>query len=156
LISFAPSANATADTPLVPRLLAGPSFGSFLRPPGKPLSLNSNSHSSGLDQVSSASAAAPDSPKIHKLRKAASEFEALLLSNWWRTMKESGWSDDSADSDPAKDTFDQLGIQTVSEAVANGGGFGIAKLLVHSLLTTLEAQKTQQESSAPNAVTHVK
>jgi len=81
-----------------------------------------------------------DVAKIRKIRKAASEFEALLISNWWRTMKESALSDGEDDNDPAKDTMDSLGIQTVSQAVADKGGFGIANLLVNSLLGTMAGQ----------------
>jgi len=119
-------------------------------------SFNSPSGSTVQAQSPSAASSDPDSPKIHKLRKAASEFEALLLSNWWRTMKESGWSDDGDDSDPAKDTLDQLGIQSVSEAVANGGGFGIATMLVHGLLARLQVQAGEAAATTANAATPLK
>jgi Rod binding domain-containing protein len=73
---------------------------------------------------------------VAKLRKAAAEFEAQLLSSWWTTMKNSGMSGGEEDSDPGKDTLDQLGMQAMSSAVANGrGGLGIGDMLVRSLLS---------------------
>jgi hypothetical protein len=72
---------------------------------------------------------------VAKLRKAAAEFEAQLLSSWWTTMKNSGMAGDDKDADPGKDTLDQMGMQAMSNAVANGrGGLGIGGMLVHSLL----------------------
>jgi Rod binding domain-containing protein len=50
-------------------------------------------------------------------------------------MKESGLPGGEDDSDPGKETLDQMGIQAMSTAVAQGGGIGIASLLVRSLLS---------------------
>jgi len=84
-----------------------------------------------------ASNAAHGPAAVAKLRKAAAEFEAQLLSSWWTTMKNSGMSADDKDSDPGKDTLDQMGIQAMSSAVANGrGGLGIGDMLVRSLLAS--------------------
>jgi Rod binding domain-containing protein len=83
-----------------------------------------------------ASNAAHGPAAVAKLRKAAAEFEAQLLSSWWTTMKQSGMSGEDEDSDPGKDTLDQLGMQAMSSAVANGrGGLGIGDMLVRSLLS---------------------
>lgn len=83
-----------------------------------------------------ASNAAYGPAAVAKLRKAAAEFEAQLLSSWWTTMKQSGMAGDDKDSDPGKDTLDQLGMQAMSSAVANGrGGLGIGDMLVRSLLS---------------------
>ena len=82
------------------------------------------------------------SPQELKLRKAAAEFEGILLSKWWSAMKEStlGGGDES---DPAHDTIDQLGIQSMSQAVASAGGFGIGAMLVNSLLSHVRAEAAQ-------------
>jgi Rod binding domain-containing protein len=83
-----------------------------------------------------ASNAAHGPAAVAKLRKAAAEFEAQLLSSWWTTMKNSGMAGDDKDSDPGKDTLDQMGMQAMSNAVANGrGGLGIGDMLVRSLLS---------------------
>jgi len=90
-----------------------------------------------------------ESAQAVKLRKAAREFEAMLLSSWWKSMKESGLPGGEDDSDPGKDTLDQLGMQAMSAAVAKGGGIGIAAMLVKSLLTNVvTANGTSREGQA--------
>jgi Rod binding domain-containing protein len=97
-----------------------------------------------------ASNAARGPAAVQKLRKAAAEFEATLLSTWWTTMKQGGFSDGDQDSDPGKDTLDQLGMQAMSSAVANGrGGLGIGDMLVRSLLA-------KHPEIVGDAATHVK
>jgi len=76
----------------------------------------------------------PGATEIKKLRKAASEFEATLISSWWTAMKNSGLSDDDS-SDPGKDTLDQMGMRALSTAMTSGKGLGIGDMLVRSLLS---------------------
>ncbi len=91
---------------------------------------------SGLSALRPASVPATGPAAIAKLRKAAAEFEATLLSSWWTSMKQGGLSSGEEDTDPGKDTLDQLGMQAMSAAVANGrGGLGIGDMLVRSLLS---------------------
>ena len=78
--------------------------------------------------------AQPESPEQRKLKKAASDFEAMLLDKWWSSMKQSGLGSDDG-SDPGHDTLDEMGMQAMSSAVAARGGLGIASMLVHSLLS---------------------
>lgn len=75
------------------------------------------------------------SADIEKLKKAASEFEAMLLSSWWSAMKESGLSSGDDSFDAGRDTLDQLGMQAMSSAVAEGGGIGLGAMLVRGLLS---------------------
>jgi len=106
------------------------------------MNLNLNPNTSATLGVTSlrtqdASNASHGPAAVAKLRKAAAEFEAQLLSSWWTTMKNSGMSADDKDGDPGKDTLDQMGIQAMSSAVANGrGGLGIGDMLVRSLLSS--------------------
>jgi Rod binding domain-containing protein len=79
--------------------------------------------------------------ELQKLRKAAGEFEAMLLAHWWSAMKQSGLSGSDDESDPGHDTLDQLGIQTMSIAVAMGGGLGIGAMLVRGLLSNSQSPK---------------
>jgi Rod binding domain-containing protein len=91
---------------------------------------------SGMPALRPASVPATGPAAIAKLRKAAAEFEATLLSSWWSSMKQGGLSSGEDDTDPGKDTLDQLGMQAMSAAVANGrGGLGIGDMLVRSLLS---------------------
>ncbi|MBZ5503163.1 MAG: hypothetical protein LAN59_13155 [Acidobacteriia bacterium] len=92
------------------------------------------------------------SPGEQKLRHAAAEFEAMLLSKWWSAMKEGGFSGAGDESDPGHDTLDQLGMQAMSTAVAAGGGLGIGSLLVRSLLSNVrDAKPSATTLGAPAA-----
>ena len=63
-------------------------------------------------------------------------------------MKQSGLPGGDDDSDPGKETLDQLGMQAMSAAVAKGGGFGIGAMLVHSLLSSTEQVNTTGKGPA--------
>ena len=92
------------------------------------------------------------SPAEQKLRKAATDFEAILLSKWWSAMRESGLPGSDDQSDPGHGTLDQLGMQALSTAVAQAGGLGIGAMLVHSLLSNLAtAQSARAEAGGPAA-----
>lgn len=79
------------------------------------------------------SAPVPDSPASQKLRKAAGEFESMLLANLWKSMKGTFAEPDDDSSDPAHGALDDLGIQTMSSAVGKAGGLGIGKLILKNL-----------------------
>jgi Rod binding domain-containing protein len=70
--------------------------------------------------------------QLRKLKKAATQFEAMLLEKWWSSMKQSGLGQDD-DGDPGKGTLDTMGMQAMSTAIASAGGIGIAAMLVRSL-----------------------
>ena len=80
---------------------------------------------------------AADSPALLKLRKAAGEFESLLLSNLWKSMKSTFSDPDDASEDAAHDTIEDWGIDAMSSAVGKAGGFGISKLILKHLEPTL-------------------
>lgn len=82
-------------------------------------------HSSGAPRAGSATTA--------KLRKAAGEFESILLESLWKSMRETFKNPDDPDSDPTMDNFDDLGIQTMSSAVGKSGGLGIKNLILKYL-----------------------
>jgi Rod binding domain-containing protein len=73
-----------------------------------------------------------NSPADRKLRKAAGEFESLLLSNLWKSMK-STFADDANSTDPAHDTLENWGIDAMSSAVGKAGGLGLGKLILKHL-----------------------
>lgn len=88
--------------------------------------------------------------KLFKLRKAATEFESMLLANWWKSMKESGFGPDDS-TDPGHDTLDQLGIQALSSAVASAGGLGIASMLVRGVLSNAMHRAQALDMSVPDS-----
>jgi len=112
--------------------------------------MNAINFSAAMPQVPQpgqhASAAAPsqdnglNSAEMQKLKKAAGEFEAMLLQHWWSAMKDSGISSGDDEFDAGHDTLDQMGMQAMSTAVAQGGGFGLAGMMVKGLLSNTGTQ----------------
>lgn len=69
-----------------------------------------------------------------KLKKAAGDFESILLANLWKSMKHSfGTEDTDSNSDPAQGTLDDWGIEIMSGAVGKAGGLGLGKLILEHL-----------------------
>jgi Rod binding domain-containing protein len=81
-----------------------------------------------------------NSPELSKLRKAAGEFESILLESLWKSMKET-FSDPDEDSDPTLKGFDDWGIQAMASAVGNSGGLGIKNMILKYLEPALTAGK---------------
>jgi hypothetical protein len=79
------------------------------------MSTVSNPSSSGLAGVATLSFA---TPALGKGAKAAREFEAQLIGTVLESLEKS---------------FNYLGTQALASAVADGGGFGIAKLIAAHL-----------------------
>ena len=68
-----------------------------------------------------------------KLRKAAGEFEAILLESLWKSMKETFSSQDDETFDPTLQSFDEWGIQGMASAVGKSGGLGIKNMILKHL-----------------------
>lgn len=107
------------------------------------MSLNHLQASSGA--IANALAVAPgDPPQVRKLKKAATDFEAMLLAKWWSSMKDSGLGEEDDSTDPGHDTLDNMGIQAMSSSVASRGGLGIGAMLVRSLLSNAEKDEPKE------------
>jgi Rod binding domain-containing protein len=91
---------------------------------------------------------ASDPPEVQKLKRAAAEFEGMLLAKWWSSMKDSGLGAADDSTDAGHDTLDAMGIQAMSGAVASRGGLGIGAMLVRSLLSNAQASAAEN-SPAP-------
>jgi Rod binding domain-containing protein len=78
------------------------------------------------------------SPELAKLRKAAGEFESMLLQSLWKSMKDT-FSNQDDENDPTLESFDDWGMQALSNAVGNSGGLGIRNLILKHLEPTLTA-----------------
>ncbi len=88
---------------------------------------------SAFSNVSQA-ALAHASPDVRraKLQKAAAEFESILISTFWKSMKETfSQTDDS--SDPAHDSLEDFGIQAMSNALGKAGGLGLGRMILKQL-----------------------
>jgi len=93
-----------------------------------------------LNSVLNPATTAADGGKHLKLKKAAQDFEGMLLGSLWKSvgdeMKES-----LQEGDPAAGSFVDMGVQAVGTAMAKQGGIGIARMLLKKL-----------EKSSPDAV----
>ncbi len=101
--------------------------------------MNPGAHLPTMRSLSAASAAnQPESPAHKRLRKAAQDFEGILISEMWEKFNE-GFTDFGGETPLAgSETMNSLAIQTLSTAIAKSGGLGIGKMLLHSLEPTLE------------------
>ena len=75
-------------------------------------------------------------PKVspEKIKDAAAQFEALLISQMMKSMRESssgGWMGESGDSSSA--SMLELADEQFAKALAARGGLGIARLVVKGL-----------------------
>jgi Rod binding domain-containing protein len=93
------------------------------------------------------SSSVSDTPAGRKLRQAAAEFEGMLLSSLWKSMKSTFTTPDEDSTDPAHDTLDDMSIETMSNAVAKAGGLGLGKLILKHLEPML-AQSQAQNATA--------
>lgn len=86
-----------------------------------------------------------DSPE--KIKKAATQFEALLMGEVLKSARESdgsGWM--ATDEDDAGSILSEVSEQQLSQALAADGGLGLAKTIAAGLAKT--AAKTP-DSAAP-------
>lgn len=96
-----------------------------------------------------------DSPDDRKLRKAAGDFESILLASMWKSMKQSfGSDDDEFGTDPAHGTLENWGIEVMSGAVGRAGGLGIGKLILKHLESHSAAGDGAISAHSPKAQTN--
>jgi Rod binding domain-containing protein len=102
-------------------------------------------HISSISQngKSPQSSSISNSPADRKLRQAAGEFEGMLLSSLWKSMKSTFASPDDDSNDPAHDTLDDMSMQAMSNAVGKAGGLGLGKLILKHLEPMLDKSQTQ-------------
>lgn len=103
---------------------------------------------SGQQITLGSSSGAIESPEERKLKKAAGDFESILLASMWKSMKQSFGASDTDDSDPAHATLDDWGIEIMSSAVGKAGGLGIGKLILKHLEPVLEGRGSQNSAES--------
>ena len=74
-----------------------------------------------------------DSPE--KIRKAATDFEALLIGQMLKSARESGggMTGDSDEQDETNSSMLELGEQQMAQALSSNGGLGLAKMVIAGL-----------------------
>lgn len=88
-----------------------------------------------------------DSPEA--IGKAASQFEALLMGEIMKSAREAdgaGWL--GTDDDEAGSMMSELSEQQLSQALANGGGLGLAKMIAAGLTKTASHENSDSTSPA--------
>lgn len=93
---------------------------------------NERSHSLDSPRASAPGSASSSAASNGKLRKAAGEFESILLESLWKSMKETFATPDD-DSDPILQSFDDWSIRAMSSAVGQAGGLGIKNMILKYL-----------------------
>jgi Rod binding domain-containing protein len=89
----------------------------------------------------------PNAPEGNrKIQKYAQEFEASLLSAWWKEMQSSLTSPDQEQSELG--SMNDLAAQALGEGLSAHGGIGIAKMIVHQF----ESGRSAGEQRLPNSV----
>ena|ERR1700722_7369144 len=82
------------------------------------------------------SAPAPSSKDTpEKIGKAAMDFEALLIAQMLKSVRESGggMTGDADEQDETNSPMLELGEQQFAQALSNSGGLGIAKMVIAGL-----------------------
>jgi Rod binding domain-containing protein len=93
-----------------------------------------------------------ETPDQQKLKKAAGEFESILLASLWKSMKESFKDPKEADSDPAGGTIDDWGIEAMSGAVGKAGGLGIGNMIIKHLEAATGDKPAEKTAAGANVL----
>jgi Rod binding domain-containing protein len=88
---------------------------------------------SPLHDTAAAQVSTRNTSTAQKLHRATQEFEAMLIANFWKSMTESFSSGDEDSFDPGHSTWQDMGVQAMSEGLAKSGGFGLGKLILKHL-----------------------
>jgi Rod binding domain-containing protein len=84
--------------------------------------------------------------QMQKLKKAAQEFEGVLLSSWLEEMQKSSLGSSDTGQDAGAETLRSLGTQAVALALAQRGGLGIAQMIVHHFSPTLRSESRSEKA----------
>jgi Rod binding domain-containing protein len=87
-----------------------------------------------VNPLSTAPSAGPAGKPDPKIADAASQFEALLLTEMLKSAKESGSGDCMADSDDETGTsLAEMAQEQFAQALAKSGGLGFARMVTDQL-----------------------
>jgi len=73
-----------------------------------------------------------DSPDRRKLRRAAQEFESILIAAWWKSASRS-FSGLADEEEGGMQAFRDFGLEAMSLAIAQAGGLGIGRMMLEHL-----------------------
>jgi flagellar protein FlgJ len=103
---------------------------------------------SGLVSAKPLSSGVADTPQIQKIKQAAQEFEAVLLRQMMREIRNSVFSESTKGNSNA--TYLSLADEQMANNMAAQGGFGFGKAMATQMIQQVQA--AQLIGSAANAV----
>jgi Rod binding domain-containing protein len=103
---------------------------------------------SGLISAKTLLNAAADTAQIKKIKQTAQDFEAVLLRQMMREIRNSAFSETSKGGSNA--TYLSLADEQLANNMAAQGGFGFGKAMAQQMIQ--QAQAAQLINSASNAV----
>lgn len=96
-----------------------------------------------IDSLHVAGGGAPDHPR--SLANAAKQFEALLIAQLLKSVRESGSGDWTGERNGPMSSIQEIAEQSLAEVLASQGGLGLAALVV----ARMETQRESQEIRGP-------
>ena len=87
--------------------------------------------------------AAPATPAKGKAVEAAKQFEALMIGQMLKSMRESGSGWLGSGEDQAAESAMGMAEEHFAQALSASGGFGLASMIQHGLETDKHSQKLQ-------------
>jgi Rod binding domain-containing protein len=80
------------------------------------------------------------SSRIQKLKKVAQDFEGILLASLLNEAQKGSLDPSQASLGAGSETLRSLGTQAVAQALAERGGVGIARMIIHHFSPKLQGQ----------------
>lgn len=108
----------------------------------------------GLRQTRPGSVALPDSIKpddARQLRRAAQEFEAIVLGQMLKAMRQAGAQGSPALTGTSQKLYRDLMDDELAKSISRSGGVGLADVLVRDLLRLGSGPKKTLKSQEPAA-----
>jgi Rod binding domain-containing protein len=79
-----------------------------------------------------------------EIEKSAKDFESILLGSWLQQAEQSFGSlpggDDDSETDPGKEQFQGMAMQSLGNSMTAAGGIGIAKMISKQLHKAADLQ----------------
>ena len=89
----------------------------------------------------------------NKIEKSAKDFESILLGSWLQQAEQSFGSlpggNDDGDTDPGKEQFQGMAMQSLGNSMTAAGGIGIAKMISKQLHKAEDARVALAEKLHP-------
>ena len=88
-----------------------------------------------------------DTPE--KIEQAARQFESLLISQLMKSMHDAGSKGWLGEEDEASDCATEMAQEQFAQALANGGGLGLSRMIVQGLAKSAKGQNGVAPAAKP-------